>query len=689
MAMSRLHWGIIGTGAIARAFAAALRQSETGALAAVASRTRAAADAFAARFPEARPHGSYAELLADPDVQAVYVATPHPFHAEWTIRALEAGKHVLCEKPLALNQWQAQAMVAAARRSGVLLAEAFMYRYHPQTAKLVELVRAGAIGEVRMIRAAFGFGGGDGIDPDSRLFSNALGGGAILDVGCYAVSAARLVAGAAVGRPFDNPARVAGAGRIGATQVDEWAAAVLQFDSGICAQVATAIRARLDNSLEIFGAEGRISVPNPWVADRQQPVPGRILVSRRDGTETMEVPAPATSFVLEADGVGRAVAAGACEPPPPAMGWADSLGNMAVLDAWRKDVGLVYAEERPDPRPRNIAGRPVRVRHAGLAHPMRYGSIPGIDRPVSRLILGALTARGSFAKAQVLFDHWLEHGGNAFDTAYIYGGGSCDRILGQWLASRGVRDEVVVVAKGAHTPYCDPASLARQLDESLDRMRTDHADLYLLHRDNAAVPAGEFVDVLNRLVRAGRIRAFGASNWSPERFAAANAYAAAHGLQGMAVLSNNLSLARMVEPVWDGCLHLSDPAGRAWLAANRVIHLAWSSQARGFFTERTERELRQPGTDPELRRCWISADNLRRRERCIELARARGVLPINVAAAWVLNQPFESYALIGPETLEELETSLPALDLRLSPEELDWLWGDEEPGRPPDPDPPR
>jgi len=304
---------------------------------------------------------------------------------------------------------------------------------------------------------------------------------------------------------------------------------------------------------------------------------------------------------------------------------------------------------------------------------MPHGSVAGLDKPVSRLILGALAAHGSFAKAQVLFDQWLEAGGNAFDTAYQYRG--CDRILGQWITSRGVREEVVIVAKGAHTPNCDPDSLTRQLHESLEQLQTGYADIYIMHRDNEAVPVGEFIDVLNEHVAAGRIRAFGGSNWSVERFTAANDYAAANGRQGMAVLNNNLSLARMVDPVWPGCLHMSDPASRGWLAASMVAHLSWSSQARGFFTGRADRELQQPGLDPELRRCWISDDNLRRRERCIAMAKAKGVLPINIAAAYVLCQPFESYALIGPETVHELETCLPALDIRLTPAELEHLWG--------------
>ncbi len=673
--MEKVNWGILGTGAIAKAFAHGLAQSETGRAVAVGSRSRETAEAFGNAHGIALRHGSYEALLADANVRAVYISTPHPFHPEWAIKAVEAGKHVFCEKPLALNQWQAQVMIEAARRNGVYLSEAFKCRFHPQTARLVELIREGAIGEVRMIRTSFGFGGGDRIDPDSRLFKNALGGGAILDVGCYAVAAARLIAGAATGRPFANPVKVAGAGRIGTTGVDEWAAAVLQFESGITAQVSTSIRAGLENTIEVDGSAGRITLPNPWVNDRENAATGRIIVTSGGEPREYEIPAPATSFALEADGVARALAAGRCEPEPPAMTWDDSLGNLAALDAWRTQVGVVYEQEKPAPGSSSLAGLPVRVRKEGPYPAMRHGRIDGLEKPVSRFIFGALTAHSSFAKAQVLFDHWLECGGNAFDTSFHYGMGKCDRVLGDWMACRGVRDEVVIVAKGAHTPCCNPEDLTRQLEESLELLRTDHADVYIMHRDNEEIPVGEFIDVLNEHAAAGRIGAFGGSNWSPRRFAEANAYAAANGRRGMSILNNNLSLARMVDPVWPGCLHGSDPESRQWMADNDVIHFAWSSQARGFFTERTDRELDNPGYDPELRRCWISEGNLERRRRAMELAEAKSVLPINIAAAYVLCQPFESYALIGPENIREMETCLPALDVELTPAEIDWLWG--------------
>jgi len=673
--MSKLNWGIIGTGAIAKAFAVGLKQSKTGKLVAVGSRSQSSAETFGDEHDVPTRHGSYDDLLADGDVQAVYISTPHPFHPEWAIKAAEAGKHILCEKPIALNQWQAQKMIETARENNVFFMEAFMYRCHPQTAKLVELIQSGVIGQVRVIRATFGFGGGDSINPESRLFNNELGGGGILDVGTYAISGARLVAGAATGKPFAEPNKVVAAGRVGETGVDEWAAGVLHFDNDIIAQVSTAIRASLDNVIEVYGSAGRITVPNPWAADRDKPVIGKIIVTVKGEKTEHECPAEATSFALEADVVAHAVAAGKLEPPAPAMTWNDTIGNMAVADAWRKQIGVEYEAEKPKPRTTDLANRAVKVRVNEPGHNMKYAEVPGLDKPVSKLIFGALTAHKSYAKAQVTYDNWLEVGGNTFDTGFVYG---CDKMLGQWMADRGVRDDLVVLAKGAHTPHCNPEGLTRELHKSLEDLQTDHADLYIMHRDNEAIPVGEFIDVLNEHKDAGRIKVFGGSNWSAARFAEANEYARANGKQGMTILNNNLSLARMVDPVWAGCIHMSDVASRQWMADNNVVHFSWSSQARGFFTERPDLEIANPGYDKQLRRCWFSDDNFARRKRAFELAEKKGVLPINIAAAYVLCQPFPSFALIGPEKIAEMQSSLPALDIELTQEEIDWLWGGDQ-----------
>jgi len=665
MRNAELKWGIIGTGSIASAFASGLRESPTGTLVAVGSRRQETADAFGDEFDVPRRHAGYEDLLADGEVEVVYVSTPHPLHAEWSVRAAEAGKHVLCEKPLALNQGEAAAMIEAARESGVFLMEAFMYRCHPQTQALVDLVRKGAIGEVRMIRAAFGFGGGSRINPDSRIFANALGGGGIMDVGCYPVSAARLIAGAALGKPFAEPLAVAASGHVGETAVDEWAAAVLTFDNGIVAQVSSSVRCSLDNLIEIYGADGRITVPYPWVCDRRSAEGGRILLTAGGKTKELEQRVDRTSFSLETDVVARAVAAGRQEAESPAMAWDDSLGNLAVLDRWRDAVGVVYeAETEQGSRP--IRGLPLRKRSDA---PMVYGTIEGLAKPVSRLIMGC-DNKTTLRDAAPVWDDWMERGGNTFDTAHGYGR-ERQVMLGEWIRSRGVRDEVNILCKGAHTPKCYPEALTSQLMESLEDFGVDGVDIYTMHRDNPEVPVGEFIDVLNEHAEAGRIGVFGGSNWTIGRFEEANAYARANGKRPMTILNNNLSLARMVKPVWRGCIHVSDARSREWLEKTGTTVFSWSSQARGYFVAPENRDATAAQTDE----CWDSPDNRERRRRARELAKELGVTPLNIATAYVLAQPFPAYALVGPRTIHETATTMPGLGIQLTREQVAWLWG--------------
>ena len=665
-----LKWGVLGTGAIAKAFAKALKMTPLGELVAVGSRSKESADKFADEFGVKTRHATYEALLADPQVQAVYISTPHPLHAEWAIKAAEAKKHILVEKPIALNHAQASVMIETARVNGVFLMEAFMYRCHPQTAKLVELIKGGAIGQVRMIQATFGFQAG--FNPESRLLKNALGGGGILDVGCYAVSVARLIAGAAIGKDYADATDVKGVAKLGTTGVDEYAAAVMSFPSvsgsePIVAQVATAVQVGLENVVRIWGSEGSIFVPNPWTADREKG--GRYVIhvhKRGKPAEEIVVESDKTAFALEAEMVARSVAAGRTEAFAPAMSWGDSLGNMRALDAWRSSIGLVYNDEKFDVSNRPLRGSPVKKRPGAN---MIYGEIAGVGKPISRMIMGCDNQR-TFADAAVIFDEWFERGGNAFDTAYIYGGGHQERLLGQWIRSRGVREQVVVLTKGAHTPHCNPQAITSQLRESLERQGTTYADLYVMHRDNPDIPVGEFVDVLNEHKDAGRIKAFGGSNWSLPRIAEANEYAKKHGKTPFVLVNNNFSLARMVDPVWKGCFHSSDPKSRAWLKEHNMPILSWSSQARGFFTERAGKDKLD---DQELVRCWYSDDNWERRRRAYELAEKKGVLPINIAAAYVLTQAFPTFALVGPRNLHELATTLPALEVKLTPEEVEWL----------------
>jgi predicted dehydrogenase/aryl-alcohol dehydrogenase-like predicted oxidoreductase len=657
----RLRWGIVGTGRIAAAFANGLARSRTGHLVAVGSRTRSGADAFGDRHDVPVRHGSYDALLADDQVQAVYIATPHPTHAELAIRAAEAGRHILCEKPIALNHAQAMAVVEAAAEHDVFLMEAFMYRCHPQTARVVELVRSGEIGEVRAIRATFSFEAAN--DPEGRLLNPELGGGGILDVGCYCTSMARLLAGAAMAQPFAEPLTLKAVGRIGATGVDEYTAATVSFPGDIVAQLLCGVRLSADSTVRVYGSEGWIEVAAPWIPGAE----ATILVGRQGQAEPRQIVIESSEDLYGAE--ADVVAAHLDARQAPAMSWEDSLGNMRALDSWRREIGLVYELETPEGR-----GQRLPVHGRALARrdpsPMRHGRIDGLDKPVSRLVMGVDNQR-NWSHLAVMLDDFFERGGNCFDTAFNYGQGRMEELLGAWVASRGIRDQVVILDKGAHTPYCDPDSLSRQLLISLERLGTDHVDIYMLHRDNPEVPVGEFIDVLNQHREAGWLTVFGASNWSLDRVREANEWAAARGLRGLAAVSNNFSLARMVEPVWPGCVSSSDPGWRAWLTERQVPLMPWSSQARGFFV--AGRADPADRSDPELARSWYSDDNFRRLERVRHLAGERGVLPIQVALAYVLSQPFPTFPLIGPRLLSETRTSFRALTVELSPDDVRWL----------------
>jgi predicted dehydrogenase/aryl-alcohol dehydrogenase-like predicted oxidoreductase len=659
-----LAWGIIGTGRIASVFARGLAESLTGTLLAVGSRSQEAADTFGETWNVPRRYSSYEELLADKDVQAVYISVPHPLHAEWAIKAADAGKHVLCEKPIALNHAEAMAIVEAAHRNDVFLMEAFMYRCHPQTAKLVELIRSGAIGQVRVIQATFSFH--SQFNPESRLLKNELGGGGILDVGCYCASIARLIAGAATGKDFADPTEVTGVARIGdVTHVDEYAIASLKFPGDILAQLFTGVQVNADNGVRIFGSEGSIYVPAPWLPASGKGEKADIFL-KKDGEkedQAIFVESDRGLYSLEAD----TVAAYLDVRQSPTMNWDDSLGNMRTLDRWRDAIGLVYEAERPEGKTLTVSKRPLAVRSGSI---MKYGRVPGVDKPVSRLIMG-VDNQITWPHTSVMLDDFFERGGNCFDSAFIYGGGKCEKMLGQWIKNRGIREQVVILDKGAHSPYCTPEWLVKQLRISLDRLQTDYVDIYMMHRDNPEIPVGEFITVLNELKNEGRIRTFGGSNWSIERVEEANAWAAEHGMTGFSAVSNNFSLARMVDPVWAGCISASDKRSRDWLTEHSMPLMPWSSQARGFFLP--GRANPSDHSDEELVRCWYSNDNFQRLERVNQMAQERGVLPINVALAYVLNQPFPTFPLIGPRQVSETRTSFPALEIELTPEELRWL----------------
>jgi predicted dehydrogenase len=340
-----LRWGILATGRIAHKFADGLKQSRTGSLVAVASRDQTRANAFAAQHGTQknpiRAYGDYTALLTDPTVQAVYIATPHPQHLQWAVTAAKAGKHILCEKPIAMNHAEAALIFETARKHNVFAMEAFMYRCHPQTRRLVELVRDGAIGQLKHIRAAFSFRTDSG--SESRLIDPLLGGGGILDVGCYTLSISRLIAGAALGESFTDPLEIQGYAQLEEIRpgrfIDAYAVANLKFPKDILAQLSCGVRLTDPTVLQLHGTEGRIEVPNPFTPGREDRE--SVIHLHKNGAEkpeTVRVDADETLYALEADNVAQHLSNG----QSPAMTWDDTLGNMAALDRWRDAVGLSY-----------------------------------------------------------------------------------------------------------------------------------------------------------------------------------------------------------------------------------------------------------------------------------------------------------------------------------------------------------
>jgi len=661
----KIRWGIFSTGGIAGTFARGLRESETGELLAVASRTQDSANTFAEKNDVPRAYASYDAMLADPEIDAVYIATPHPLHAEWAIKSADAGKHILCEKALTLNWPDAQRIVEAAERNGVQLLEAFMYRCHPQTAKIVELVKSGVLGEIKHIESTFAFN--TGADEDSRWLNLELGGGGILDVGCYTVSLVRMIAGAAQNRDFAEPIEVKATGKLGSTGCDDYATALLTFAGGLTATCLTGVRLNADGHCKIYGSKGNLTVPSPWFCSA---TPNLILEQSSEKQE-ITVESPKNLYAYEADSLAALIRGE--KLPIPAQTALDALGNMRTLDLWRKQIGLVYPHETPARLVQPVAEEPLKV----YPNKMRYAELPLVLnsknelKAVSKIVMGTML-EGSIdplTHGLALFDDFYERGGTAFDTAHVYGGGAGEKVVGHWLKTRGVRDEVTILVKGAHPPHCTIEGFQRELDISLDRLQIDGGDIYMLHRDNLEIPVSEWVDAMNEAVQQGKFKIFGGSNWSIERLDEANAYAESKGVQGFTAVSNNFSLARMVNPVWAGCISSSDPESKAWFEQTQTALFSWSSQARGFFA-RADRDF---VSDSELVRTWYSDDNFERLERAKKLADEKGVSPVVIAAAYVLSQKFPIYALIGPRSLAETRDSMHAFEVELSESEVKWL----------------
>ena len=339
--MATLRWGILGTGNIARQFAAGMSSSRRGAVIAVGSRLPSNAEAFTRRYGIESYH-DYAGLLANPNVDAVYLSLPNSLHHEWTIRALASGKHVLCEKPFSLSRAEGQEMYDVARKQGRVLIEAFMYRSHPYVRAAAEQIRSGAIGTIQHIRTSFCYRTTK-ISGNVR-FDRSLGGGALMDVGCYCINFSRHFAGA-------EPVAIQAAAKLHESGVDCLASAMMQFPNGILASFTCGTGVQADNTATISGDEGYIEVPVPWkpVKGKGGFVIARSTPPRQDQPNSAAPPAPPREtftcdadqdlYAMEADDFAATVLDGA----PPVVTREDTIGNMRVLDEIRRQIGLKFS----------------------------------------------------------------------------------------------------------------------------------------------------------------------------------------------------------------------------------------------------------------------------------------------------------------------------------------------------------
>ena len=335
--MEKIKWGIIGPGNIANNFADGLTNSYSGQLVSIASKSEDRRKNFGDKYDIHSDFrfDSYEDIINSEHIDAIHISTPHNLHAEWTIKAAGKGKHVLCEKPGAVNLNEGKKIIEAVKEAGVFYMEGFMYRCHPQIPKLLEIIKNKTIGEIESIETSFGYDTGKTI-PESRIFNKELTGGAILDVGLYPISFSRLISGVATGEKFLEPNFINAEGRIGDTGVDEVAHANLEFKNGIKAKVSTAIRESMKNNAIILGSEGTIELPDPWMPGRNGgPYHAKIIINKNGQEEVIELKGPEHLFFFEAELASQCIAKEKIQPPHPAMTWEDTLGNLKALDTWR------------------------------------------------------------------------------------------------------------------------------------------------------------------------------------------------------------------------------------------------------------------------------------------------------------------------------------------------------------------
>ena len=664
--MSKVRWGVIGTGSIANAFAHSIKHCKHSELIAVFGRNKETLQEFSSKF-NAIVINDIDELVTSNAIDAIYIATPHSSHFEYALQAIKNNKHVLCEKPIAMNHIESMVLFGLAKDFKVFLMEAYMYRTHPQTFNILKNIES-LRGTNKKIEINSSFGFHAEIPKDHRLRNPMLGGGAIMDVGCYPLSMSKLLAGHILNKSYADPISIEASGKLDETGVDNNSKACILFSENIEANISCAINEEYENNLEIISGDYKLSVSQPWHCGQFQDGHSSIQIySKNKLVDEISYKDEVGLFTREIDHASECILNNKLESD--LICHADSQSIMLWLDKWRKELDIKCPHELKE------NSQLIKSKFFSIQNKKLEGiKIDGFDKDFSKLALGC-DNQTSDIHAFAMFDYFYGAGGRVFDTAYIYNNGKGDKYLGNWINSRGIQEEIVVLGKGAHTPDCRPECIKPQIIESLERLNLDKIDIYCLHRDNIDIPVSEFIDVLDEIKAEGLINKIGASNWNLERFKQARDFALKENKEPFSILSNNFSLAKMIDPVWPGCVAI-DNNFLDYVDQNNIILFPWSSTARGFFIKKkeiaTSDHFSNPSMDEE-KRVWHSEANLKRREVCFNIAAERNVEPIEIALAYVIQSSKIIFPLIGPRTINELNSSIFATSVNLSDEEIEQL----------------
>ena len=404
------NWGILGTGNIAKTFASAIKGTERSKLIAVGSRSKESADLFASTY-DCIGFDDYQKLLHDQDINSIYISTPHTSHFEFSYKALMNGKSVLCEKPLTMNSSEAMLLFNLAKKKQLLLMEAFMYRMHPQTDKIRELVQENFKGKKIEIKASFGFKAN--VKQDHRLLNPKLGGGSILDVGCYPLSMARLIVGLINGKEFMDPDEYEVISEINEYGIDLSSEAKLIFLDGSSAYLASSIKENLENSVEITDGKRTLLVRDPWHCGEYKKNNNSLIISEGNKKiSELNIDAVGKIYINEINHFDECLK-NSVESIK--ISHKDSYGNAVCLDKWRRLAGVRYDFDEPE---NNLSSfnKSLFENKENLIPKIK---IEGLDSKVSKLVFGCdnqIDTNHAFS----MFDHFYSMGGNVFDLSLIH-----------------------------------------------------------------------------------------------------------------------------------------------------------------------------------------------------------------------------------------------------------------------------